>query len=115
MDDDFSTPRAISAIIAYSKEVESYASRPIGRGSVELILKTFDYFGNVFGILELGNARQSKAFEEVLKVLLRLREDARKRGDWSTADRIRESLTKIGIGLEDTSSGARWYLVSGAS
>lgn len=112
MDDDFNTPRALATLIAFAKDAESHASRPIGRASVELVLKTFDYFGSVFGILRLTDAPQTKAFEGVLKVLISLREDARKKGDWGTADGIRDSLTKLGIGLEDTSAGVRWYLAS---
>ncbi len=112
MDDDFNTPRALAAIIAYGKDVEPYAPRKIDRGSVELVLRTFDHFGGVFGILRAGNAGQSRAFEELLNTLLRMREDARKRGDWVAADRIRDDLARMGIGLEDTPAGARWYVAS---
>jgi cysteinyl-tRNA synthetase len=47
-----------------------------------------------------------------MNVVLKMREDARKRGDWTTADSIRDHLNRIGISLEDTSSGVRWYLSS---
>lgn len=112
MDDDFNTPRALAAVIGYSKDVEPYALRQIGRGATELIIKTFDYFGSVFGILRPSNAAQEKPFEGLLKLLLQMREDARKRGDWKTADAIRGSLASLGIGLEDTPAGMRWYLAS---
>ena len=112
MDDDFNTPRALAAMIAYSKDVEPYALRQIGRGATELIIKTFDYFGSVFGILRPSNAEEEKPFEGLLKLLLQMREDARKRGDWKTADAIRDSLASLGIGLEDTPAGMRWYLAS---
>jgi len=112
MDDDFNTPRALAAVIGYAKDVESLAERKLSKPSVELILRTFDYFGEVFGILQPMNRRQGEAFDELVNLVLRIREDARRRGDWETADRIREGLRKIGIGLEDTSSGMRWYLAS---
>lgn len=112
MDDDFNTPRALATMIAFAKDVEPYAARQIGKQSVELVLKTFDCFGDVFGILQPTNERQGQAFEELLNVLLRIRQDARKRGDWRTSDTIRDHLLKIGIGLEDTASGPRWYLAS---
>lgn len=112
MDDDFNTPRALASLIAYAKDIEPYASRPIGRGSVELVVKTFDYFGSVFGILQPTNASVDRAFEGLLKVLLKMREDARKSGDWAAADTIRDNLTKLGVGLEDTPAGVRWYLAS---
>jgi cysteinyl-tRNA synthetase len=112
MDDDFNTPRALAAIIAFAKDLEPYASRQINDRSVELILRAFDYFGEIFGILQQANHRQSKTLEGLLTLLLEMREDARKRGDWAAADKIRDSLTKVGIGLEDTSTGARWYLAT---
>lgn len=112
MDDDFNTPRALAAVIAYSKEIEPYASQQIGRAAAELIVKTLDYFGSVFGILRSNSRAQDKPFEELLQLLLKMREEARKRGDWEGADRIRASLTNLGIGLEDTPAGMRWYLAS---
>jgi cysteinyl-tRNA synthetase len=112
MDEDFNTPRALAAVIAYAKDVEPYASRLIGRDSIELVIKTFDYFGSVFGILRPTNASQDKQFDGLLKLFLKMREDARKNGDWASADSIRESLANLGIGLEDTPAGMRWYRAS---
>ena len=43
-----------------------------------------------------------------MDLLVRLREDARKRKDFATADGIREGLAKLGIVLEDTRDGVRW-------
>ncbi len=112
MDDDFNTPRALASMIGFAKRVEPYASRPLGRSSIELVVKTFDYFGGVFGILRPTGAMLDRAFEGLINVLLKLREDARKKGDWATADNIRDNLTKLGVGLEDTPAGIRWYLMA---
>ena len=112
MDDDFNTPRALASMIGFEKDVEPYASRPLGRSSVELVAKTFDYFGSVFGILCPAGAMLDKAFEGLLAFVLKLREEARKKGDWATADSIRDNLTKLGVGLEDTPAGIRWYLTA---
>jgi cysteinyl-tRNA synthetase len=112
MDDDFNTPRGLAAIITFSKEIEPYANRGPNRESLQLILHTFDYFGGVFGILGTPDAQQAKTFADLIGMVLSLREDARKNGDWKASDGIRDQLKKIGIGLEDTSSGVRWYLAS---
>jgi cysteinyl-tRNA synthetase len=82
---------------------------------MQLILRTFDYFGETFGILRPMDPGQRKTFEELVNVVVEIREDARKREDWKTSDSIRDHLRKIGIGLEDTASGARWYLASSRS
>jgi cysteinyl-tRNA synthetase len=112
MDDDFNTPRALAAVIAFSKEIEPYATQPISRSSVEVVVETFDYFGDVFGILRSANVRQDAAFGGLVEVLVALREDARRKGDWATADKIRDNLASLGISLEDTHSGSRWYLAA---
>ena len=115
MDDDFNTPRALASFIAYGKDIEPYVNRKLGTRSLSLILSTFDYFGSVFGILRPTSGSKGKTFEQLLDVVLRIREDARKRGDWKTSDAIRDNLKEIGIGLEDTSQGARWYLSASRS
>ena len=115
MDDDFNTPRALASMIRFSKEVESHAARPMNKSNAALVINTLDYFGSVFGILQAGNVRQDRAFEELLRFLLKMREDARKRGDWTAADSIRDNLTKIGVGLEDTPAGVRWYLMASSA
>ena len=115
MDDDFNTPRALAELIGYSKAAEAYATSKITLSSVERIIETFDYFGNVFGILRSGSARQNVVVEKLLSMLVRMREDARKHGDWTTADRIRDDLTLAGVGIEDTPGGARWYIASASN
>jgi cysteinyl-tRNA synthetase len=115
MDDDFNTPRALASVITYAKEIEALSNKQLGKQSLEMIDKAFNYFGDVFGILRPINARQGKTFEQLMKIVLGTREEARKRGDWGTSDMIRDQLKSIGIGLEDTSNGARWYLSSSKS
>ncbi len=112
MDDDFNTPRALAVVVGYAKEIEPFASQNLGEQSVRRILNVFDFFGDVFGILQPAPPRETKAFDEIMKILLEMREDARRRKDWSTADRIRDQLSAIGIGLEDTATGVRWYFAS---
>ena len=112
MDDDFNTPRALAAMISFAKEAEPHVTKKIGRKSAQRILQTFDYFGGIFGILQSAGNRNNKTFDGLLNLLLGMREEARRKGDWATADNIRNSLTKLGIGLEDTAAGARWYVSS---
>ncbi len=55
-----------------------------------------------------------KVVEELPEDIMRMikeREEARKRKDYATADRIRDELFKRGIILEDTKEGTRWKLI----
>jgi len=115
MDDDFNTPRALAALISYSKEVEPYASRALDSESVRWIVETFNYFGSVFGILGATSDARSDLVGKLLSIILKIREDARKKGDWATSDNLRAEVTAAGVGLEDTAAGTRWYLASAES
>jgi hypothetical protein len=49
----------------------------------------------------------------LIEELLGLREAARARRDFATADAIRTRLAELGISVEDTPQGARWHLARG--
>ena len=107
MNDDFNTPRALAAMISFVKGTEHL--RGVGQSSIVEILATLDYFGDVFGILRKETMGSDDSFDKVLDLFLTIRDDARKRNDWATSDKIRNSLAEIGIAIEDTAIGARWY------
>jgi len=115
MNDDFNTPRALAAMIAFAKNIEPYGNRKTDQGSIAKVLATFDYFGDVFGILRMETTGRSGTFERVIDLLLALRDDARRRNDWATSDKIRNSLAEVGVAIEDTPAGALWYLSASKS
>jgi cysteinyl-tRNA synthetase len=45
---------------------------------------------------------------EEIKTVLLWRAEARKRGEWSTSDEIREWLRRAGVAVEDTREGFYW-------
>jgi cysteinyl-tRNA synthetase len=112
MEDDFNTPRALAVLISYSKSVEPYAARAVDRDSVQRVIHTFNYFGSVFGIFSTPIGRRSDVIGKLLNIILAIREHARSRGDWATADRLRQEIAAAGVGLEDTPAGTHWYLAS---
>jgi len=112
MEDDFNTPRALAVLISYSKGVEPYAGRTVDKESVQSVIRTFNYFGSVFGIFSTPIGRRSDVIGKLLNIILEIREHARSRGDWATADRLRQEIAVAGIGLEDTPAGTRWYLAA---
>jgi cysteinyl-tRNA synthetase len=48
--------------------------------------------------------------DALVALVLRERETARARGDYASADSIRDTLENTGIVVEDTGEGPRWEL-----
>ena len=46
--------------------------------------------------------------EDLMKLLIQLRQDARASKNFAMADAVRDGLTKLGITLEDRSDGTGW-------
>ncbi|MFQ6073742.1 MAG: cysteine--tRNA ligase [Candidatus Bathyarchaeia archaeon] len=107
MNNDFNTPQALTHLYALARQINKIVSKQkISPKVAENIVQTFRELGGIFGILE-----KEVTIEELPKEverLIRQREDARKRRDWRTADRLREEIKRLGYLLEDTPEGVRW-------
>ncbi len=121
MDDDFNTAIAISVLHDLAKEVNIFINspefqiNPIKLSLLRNAMEAFEDFGEVLGIslIEGDSTKLEGKEEELVELLLRLRDDARKKKDWSMADAIRNGLKEIGIIVEDTPQGARWKQLNG--
>ncbi len=113
MDDDFNTADALAALFDLNREVNTHLSGGISRELATRILDTYHELGEVLGILVQDRVEQqagSEMTEELIKLLLEVREDARRAKDWPTADKIRDRLGELGVTVEDTPQGSRWKL-----
>ena len=107
MDDDFNTAGAIAAFFELAREANVYLkkSHPYNRELIGQVLEFYREANDIFGILEMSRPRSP---DEEVHRMMALREEARQRKDWATADRIRDQLQEQGIVLEDTPHGTRW-------
>lgn len=124
MDDDFNTALALSIIFDLAREVNTVVQRleaTISRQDREVLQKAkelFNTFNEVTGIFKVGNDGKmlldgaagdgSGLAEGLINLIIEVRQEARKKKDWGTADRIRDGLKELGIVLEDTPQGVRW-------
>jgi len=133
MDDDFNTPQAVSSIFDFvnnsNKFLDEYKSP--NKGLCKYALDTFLVLGNILTLfqpkkVDIGISDdvllkqiqkivsnyvtdvQGKSIEELLDIVLKVREDARDKKDWQTADNIRKELDKIGFEIQDTADGPVW-------
>ena len=108
MDDDFNTREAIAAIYEFVAAANRALDAGVGQGAVREALRAFGTFDEVLALLPRAGGDADRALAGVLDLLVQLREDARKRKDFATADAIRTRLADLGIALEDTKDGVRW-------
>lgn len=107
MDDDFNTPEALSVLFELVRETNRrIEEKRINKKSLEEVLNTFLELGGVLGLFfERGMEGLS---EELLAILINVREQARAQKLWDISDSIRDQLKERGIVLEDTPQGTRW-------
>lgn len=118
MDDDFNTALAISTLFGLAKELNVYYSA-VNAGKVNHDAQTYSaardiYFelAEILGILVQERAGKLSGSDtlvnELMDVIIELRQQARQQKDWKTADQIRDRLNALGIVLEDSPQGVRW-------
>ncbi|WP_406678761.1 cysteine--tRNA ligase [Moorella sp. ACPs] len=112
LDDDFNTARALAALYDLAREINTYlggTTRP-DAGVVIKAATVFEELGeNVMGLFGRSHQQVNDALlEGLMDIILSIRQEARQRKDWATADAIRDRLKGLGIILEDTPRGPRW-------
>ncbi|MGB9662382.1 MAG: cysteine--tRNA ligase [Moorellaceae bacterium] len=116
LDDDFNTAQALAALYEMVREVNSYIhKREWGSGAAEVLRKAdgiMDQLGE--GVLGLFGPAEKEAdaglVAGLVELVISLRQEARQRKDWATADFLRDRLKELGIVLEDTPRGVRWKI-----
>lgn len=115
MDDDFNTALAIANMFDLSKEINIYYNEvtsgkvACSKVAVDTALDVFSEMADIIGILEDDdNASDDGLVDNLMNLIIDIRQNARKNKDWATADKIRDELKNIGITLEDSPTGVRW-------
>lgn len=118
MDDDFNTALALSSMFALAKEINVYY-HAITTGKIThdlaaftIARKVYEEMADILGILvavrEESSEEDEEMVEDLMKIIIELRQQARSSKDWATADKIRDELSAIGVTLEDSPTGIRW-------
>ncbi len=133
MDDDFNTPEAVGVIFDFINNSNSYLKNN-ENPNPELCKYSLDKLIELGGILTLfqekkfselpdkkrilkelklilerydGNTDEDD-IENIIKMILEIRERSRENKDWKKSDDIRNELEKIGFEIQDTISGTIW-------
>jgi cysteinyl-tRNA synthetase len=109
--DDLNTAGALGAIFELVRALNSAIDAgQVGRSDVPAIRQAFEEFDRVLGVLSLRRAEddQPPVPVEDIERLIEERHAARRRRDFSAADRIRDDLAARGVLLEDSAGVTRW-------
>lgn len=121
MNDDFNVPEAYSVLFEIAHEL-NVLKKNKNHSKIQGMAATLKYLANILGILYQNPETYLTAYLptknkkicsnlEKIQELIRLREHARKKGQWEIADKIRIELRIMGIILEDESTGkTKWRL-----
>ncbi|WP_276301008.1 cysteine--tRNA ligase [Halorussus lipolyticus] len=114
MNDDFNTREAITALLDLTSAVnvhlderDEYDYRAL-RDAVE----TFEEFGeSVLGFALAGDAEgEVEVLDEVVELVLNVREQERDAGNYQRADELRDELEALGVEVQDTDDGPTFRL-----
>ncbi len=120
MDEDFNTAGALGAIFKCVGEVNQFLTATEGissdeRGSVlSRAYKGLVEVCSVLGIYaeeEVASDAHAALTEQLMSLILEVREDARQRKDWETADKIRDQLEQLNVELQDSRGGTTWKII----
>jgi cysteinyl-tRNA synthetase len=112
MDDDFNTALAVAAIFDLVKDINKYIEAHVEierqvKKEISEIIETL--VEDIFGItMEIRKPESGKLAEDLMKLILTIRQQMREKGDWKTSDEIRSKLQELGVIVEDTAEKSKW-------
>ena len=109
MDDDFNTAKALSVMFDLAKTIKSTKEEiNLRTQAANLLIE----LGRVLGFFNDIEAKLSYDLgdlsEQLLKILISVRNQVKSDKNWNLSDKIRDDLLKVGIQLLDTKDGTKW-------
>jgi cysteinyl-tRNA synthetase len=112
MNDDLNTPVLLSNLFEGVKYINSVndGSEKLSSEDLESVSSLFRTF--IFDILglkdEAGGTGNEKLTDDLMKIIIELRQDAKNKKEWVVSDKIRQELKDAGIILKDLKNSAEW-------
>ena len=113
MNDDFNTAIVIANLFEGVRIINSVnaGTETITAGDLDTLKKFFhDFVFDILGLKEESGVNSDDT-DGLMQFILRLRNEAKARKDYSTSDEIRDELSKLGFGIKDTKDGTTWEKV----
>ena len=113
MNDDFNTAKALADLFDLTKIINSMVSGDIKVSALsEETFERFrkEYTSFIHDVLGLEDSAEGndEILDEVMKLLIEIRNEARAKKDFETSDKIRDQLAAINVQLKDGKDGTSW-------
>ncbi len=114
MDDDLNSPIVIANLFEASRIINQAndGKTSLTQENINDLRDLFNVFlFDILGMKPTANDSMTDGLDnELMHVIIELRQKAKKDKDYTTADTIRDMLTQIGITLKDTKDGVEWSI-----
>jgi cysteinyl-tRNA synthetase len=105
MDDDFHVSAALAALFEFINRVNPILAKGALSGAErDKILDVLKKIDSVLGVMNFEEA----VLSEEAHVMIRCREESRRRGDFRESDKLRDKLAEMGILVQDMPGGPVW-------
>ena len=113
MNDDLNSPILIAHLFDITKVIYSANDKKetLTQADIDELKSIFNTF--VFDILGLKDEQSGDntvLLDGLISMILDVRQQAKSQKDWTTSDRIRDELQKLGVSIKDGKDGATWTI-----
>lgn len=119
MSDDFNTAKVLARLFELVPKINSLKAghlslNDISATTLAQLKATFQAFlFDIFGLKDETTgaaAADNNILDQLMKLIIEMRHDARARKDWATSDKIRDTLAEVNIQLKDSKEGTDWKI-----
>jgi cysteinyl-tRNA synthetase len=115
MNDDFNAPKALARLFELASKINGLKGgqlslNDISAETLDKLKKVYnDLIFNVLGLQDDSTSDNGHAtLDGLMHLIIDIRQNARVTKDWTTSDKIRDTLKEVGIVLRDSNDGTDW-------
>ena len=113
MNDDFNTPIVISHFFDMGRIINTVNDHKatLTQADIDELKSVFNTFlFEVLGLKDEATGNNTQLLDGLMQMILDVRAQAKANKDWATSDKIRDSLSALGVSVKDGKDGATWEL-----
>ncbi len=113
MNDDMNTPIVISHFFDMAKLINTVNDHKatLTQADITELQELFQIFVfDIMGLRDEASSDNTAVIDGLMQMILDIRATAKSNKDWTTSDKIRDSLSALGIAVKDGKDGATWEL-----